>query len=258
MLTWFLVHFDAFMFHDDLLSHIQFEYLYIIFICPYLFWLELNQIIASSTKSSESDTATSMAYAGTPWRLAEAQAHQAKQTPCSPSTPFADSLHAKAAQAIEAVYEKARQPELFQAIAAINDKANHDKAINDKAINDKTHAKGPTKVGSFRLWSARQRSRSSTHGGIKDQSYQPYDKIASKISHIRHLQKIDAVKKANKIDWASKAVPHTAKTGSYGQPYRRHAVVPSRVLDYLYDGCDSAKAEYTVYYYPRYTVWRNF
>ena len=122
--------------------------MYIIYICVG------SSSSASSTKSSESDTATSMAFAGTPWRLAEAQAH------------LADSLQAKAAQTIAAIYEKASQPE-FQAecqaaFQAINDKANMDKT-HTMANMDKTHAKGSTKVESFRLWSAKQRSRPSTH-----------------------------------------------------------------------------------------------
>ena len=126
------------------------------------------------------------------WDGWEAQAHQAKQTPCSPSTPFADSLHAKAAQAIEAIYEKARQPELFQAI----------KAINDKAIN-------------LELEAARPRPPATPPTSEQIRRLRP-----------DYLQQPPAPK--------------------------RMRVVPSPVLGYLSD------QEYTVYYYARYTVWRNF
>ena len=201
--------------------------MYIIYICVG------SSSSASSTKSSESDTATSMASAGTPpWRLAEAQAHPAD----------------KAAQAIAAIYEKASQPE-FQAechaaFQAINDKANMDKT-HTMANMDKTHAKGSTKVESFRLWSAKQRSRPSTHtmanmdkthGGEHGQdkhdgehgqdtfakiaqdagetrlqtaiknakemravkkldTHAGVDKIALKISHIKKANKIEAIRK---------------------------------------------------------------
>ena len=256
VLTWFLMHLFAFMFQDGFLSHIQFECILYVHICFG------SSSSASWTKSSESDTATSMAFAGTPWRLAEAQAHPAD----------------KAAQAIAAIYEKAiddkaNMDELtfvrnyqFQ---AIDDKANMDKK-KAMANMDKTHggehgqdkhdgehgqdtfAKIAQDAGETRLQTAIKNAKEmravkklDTHAGV--------DKIALKISHIKKANKIEAIRKqatkvantmqqANKIEakrdpppltpkpkWASKVVPHTAnclKTGSDGQP--------------LSDGCDAS------------------
>ena len=94
MLTWFLVHFDAFMFHDDLLSHIQFECILYVHIC----------FGSSSIKSSQARPNHPSPIPQHPWhaqallggspkpkhtrpsRLLAAQAHHS-QTPCMPRQP---------------------------------------------------------------------------------------------------------------------------------------------------------------------------